>query len=361
MRIVLLSLFAITLGLSGLKAQETEADTTIYKALEMPPRFPACESLDTTLAVKMKCAEQSLLEFMYRNIRYPEEARKQGLEGNVVVTFVVEKDGRLSNLAILKDIGGGAGLEVLRVVNLMNEIDVPWVPAQREGASARFQYTLPIRFKIEEALPYTLVGRDTIYTDSDTPLDFKGGGAALRDFVETKLNYPTKVPADTCIIGRIELQLLVRPSGEVRILDLIDFNDLGFEFWYAAVAAATSTYGQWEPATYEGRPVSAAYDLSLPFIPEAAGCETLVEAYQEANQIAQQGAQRFSEGEVEEGFGLMTEALQRFPRNAEFLLMRGQAYLDEQRFAEACEDLRLARSIALVTWYDSVLPIICRQ
>jgi TonB family protein len=360
MRITLI-LLALSLNAIVLTAQEVPAaDTTIYRALERPARFPACEELDTTLAVIQQCAEQSLLEFMYGNIRYPQEARAQNLEGSVVTTFVVEKDGSLSNLSILKDIGGGAGLEVLRVVEAMNNSQIRWVPARKDEEPVRFQYTLPIKFKLEEALPYTMVGRDSVYTIYDTPLDFTGGAEALRVYLEENLEYPA-VPADTCIVGRVELQLMVRPSGEVRILDLVDYNDLGFDFWYEAVDAATSTYGKWDLATYEGRQVSAAFDLSLPFIPESAACATLVDEYKAANELAQEGARLFEEEQQEVGLAKLTQAIDVFPRNAEFLLMRGQAYLDMQRYNEACSDLRLARSIALVTWYDAVLPIICRQ
>lgn len=321
--ILALGMYTVTLI-----AQEAPAtDTTIYRALEQPPRFPACEELDTTLAVIQQCAEQSLLEFMYGNIRYPQEAREQNLEGSVVATFVVEKDGSLSNLSILKDIGGGAGLEVLRVVEAMNNAQIRWVPAQKDDQPVRFQYTLPIKFKLEEAPPYTMVGRDSVYTIYDTPLDFKGGAEALRAYLAEHLKYP-EVPADTCIVGRIELQLLVRPSGEVRILDLVDYNDLGFDFWYEAVDAATSTYGKWDVATYEGREVGAAFDLSLPFIPESPACATLVEEYQAANKLAQEGAKLFSEEEQELGIAKLTQAISMFPGNAEFLLMRGQAYMD---------------------------------
>ncbi|MEQ8707146.1 MAG: TonB family protein [Phaeodactylibacter sp.] len=360
MRICLIFL-ALSFNAILLTAQDAPVeDTTIYRALERPPRFPACEELDTTLAVIQQCAEQSLLEFMYGNIRYPQEAREQNLEGNVVATFVVEKDGSLSNLSVLKDIGGGAGPEVLRVVEAMNNAEIRWVPAQKEGTPVRFQYTLPIKFKLEEALPYTMVGRDSVYTVYDTPLDFTGGAEELRAYLEDNLKYPA-VPEDTCIVGRVELQLLVRPSGEVRILDLVDYNDLGFDFWYEAVDAATSTYGKWDVATYEGRAVSAAFDLSLPFIPEAASCATLVEEYEAANKLAQEGAQLFAEEKQELGLAKLTQAIGMFPQNAEFLLMRGQAYMDMQRYNEACSDLRLARSIALVTWYDAILPIICQQ
>jgi hypothetical protein len=213
-------------------AQES-GDTTVYQALEQMPRLlvPGCEALDTTLDVKKKCAQQALLEFVYSNITYPLEARQNGNEGMVVATFVVEKDSTLSNPSIVKDIGGGTGLEVLKLLNTMDQAWIQWVPGQKNGQAVRAQFTLPVRFKLEEALPYVLVGRDTVYSEFDTPLSFKGGDEALKNYLIEKVDYPEKWQ-DSCLIGRIELQLLIRKDGEVRILDMIDYNDLGFDFWY---------------------------------------------------------------------------------------------------------------------------------
>ena len=355
-----LGLIAICCMPFGVSAQTAEADTTIYTALEKGPRFPACEGLDTTLAFKKACAQRELLKFMYGNIRYPLEARQQNLEGQVVVSFVVEKDGSLSNAEVLKDIGGGAGVEVLRVVQGMNDNEISWVPGERDGQPVRSKFTLPIRFKLEEAKPYVLAGRDTIYTEYDTSLRFKGGQEALGSFLEEELDYPSDW-VDSCKIGRIDIRMLVRSNGDVKVLDLTDYNDLGFDFWYAAIDATTSTAGQWEPAVYEGRKVGGAFDLQLPFVPESEACATVVERYQQANQLANEGADLFDAGEKEAGIAKMDEAVALFPRNAEFLLTRGQAYLDMQEFEKACADLQLVRSIALVNYYDNVLPIICNK
>ncbi len=351
---------ALCLFLSSaeLWGQAESTDTTIYKALEEMPRFPACEQLDTTIAFKNQCAQQSLLKFMYQYIVYPQEAREQELEGQVVVSFVVEKDGSISQPKILKDIGGGAGLEVLRVVQEMNEAGIAWVPGMKNGAPVRAQFTLPIRFELEEAKPYVLAGRDTIYIETEKPLEFEGGTEALTSYLEQEVKYPEE-GYDSCMVGRIEIQILVRPDGNVRILDLTDYNDLGFDFWYAAIAASTSTSGMWEPAVYEGRKVTTAFDLSLPFLPENEGCATRVEQFTEANKLANEGAVLFNDGEKEAGIDKLSEAIGLFPDNAEFLLMRGQAYLDGQEFDKACADLRKARRISLVNYYDDVLPIIC--
>lgn len=343
-----------------LRAQNaSDSDTTIHAVAEEMPRFPACENLDTTLAFKTQCAQQALLKFMYNNLVYPQEARENGLEGSVVVSFVVEKTGFLTQPKILKDIGGGSGLEVLRVIELMNQADIRWVPGKQNGQAVRVQFNLPIRFKLEEALPYLMAGKDTIYTTFEKPLEFKAGREALEQYLTEKLNYP---PAgnDSCLIGRIEIQLLVKPDASVSVLEMTDYNDLGFDFWYEAIDAATSTIGKWEPATYEGRKVPAAYDLSFPFIPSAAGCREKTERYQQANQLAQKGAELFNTEDPEPSLAKLSAAIALFPDNAELLIMRGQAYLDLNRFEEACADLTKARSIALINWYDTVLPLICR-
>lgn len=365
MKIAILSISFFLFALPALFAQEggaaVDADTTIYEAVEEMPRFPACENLDTTLQVKNQCAQQALLSVMYENITYPLEARQNNLEGTVVVSFVVEKDGSLSNYKIVKDIGGGAGLEVLRVVEGINEAGIQWVPGKNKGQPVRSRFNLPIKFKLEEVKPYTVVGRDTIYTQEfDKPLEFEGGDEALSAYLTDNLEYPAS-GIDSCLLGRIELQVIVRPRGDVRILDLIDYSGLGFDFWYEAISLATSTYGKWEPAIFEGRPVTAAYNFALPFIPEAPGCQERVKLYEQANQLAEEGASLFDNGEKEAGVEKLSQAIEMFPGNANYLIMRGQAYLDMNRFPEACEDFTRARRISYIDWYDGVLPVICRQ
>lgn len=342
-----------------LPAQEA-ADTTIYQVVEEAPRFPVCEQLDTTLTVIKQCAQEQLLAFVYQNVNYPFEARQNGNEGTVVVNFVVEKDGTLSNSKVVKDIGGGCGLEVLRVVNAMNEIGVKWVPGKTNGQVVRTRFNLPVRFRLEEAPPYVLVEGDTVYTQFDEPLTFEGGDEALVQHLGGKVNYP-ETWNDSCLIGSIDIRLLVEPIGTVKVLNLTDYSNLGFDFHYEAIDAATSTMGKWKPAVYQGRKVPASYDLAIYFEPTAPACKTVISDYEKATDLVNEGVRLFDEGEQEAGIAKMSEAVVMFPNNATFLYARGQAYMDMNRFPEACADLTLARDIALVDWFDSILPIICRE
>ena len=90
-----------------------------------------------------KCSEKALLEFMYSNINYPNEARENGIEGIVVVNFTVEKDGSISNVNLVRDIGKGCGSEVIRVLQMTNN---KWIPASKNGEPISHIMNLPIRF-----------------------------------------------------------------------------------------------------------------------------------------------------------------------------------------------------------------------
>jgi len=335
-----------------------EPDTIIYQTVEEAPRFPGCEQLDTTIAFITQCANANLLNFIYSNIRYPQKAIENNVEGTVVVRFVVEPDSTISAPEVVRDIGDGCGVEVLRVVDLMNQAGARWKPGIVKGKPVRSYLTVPIKFKLEELPAYTMVGADSVYTRFETPLNYEGGIEQLNVYLADRLGYPPS-GVDSCQIGNIQVQVLIKANGDVKILDIIDFNDLGFDFWYESIDAATSTLGQWIPATFEGRPVPSAFDITMNFAPEEAACKLIVDQYKEATVKVNEGATLYNEGNKEEGIAKMSEAIEIFPDDANFLLARGQAYLDMSSFPEACADLSQARRISLIKWYDNVLNLIC--
>ena len=88
---------------------------------------------------------EALHAFLKENIRYPEAARKNRIEGKVYVTFTVEKDGSITHAKIFHDIGGGCGQEAIRVVNSMPR----WKPGTQRGKPVRTPFILPIQFKLD--------------------------------------------------------------------------------------------------------------------------------------------------------------------------------------------------------------------
>ncbi|WP_052593177.1 energy transducer TonB [Aureispira sp. CCB-QB1] len=110
------------------------------------PRFPGCEVKEMSIQEKKRCADQKFLKFIYSNIQYPEKAYKQKMSGIVFIKFTVTATGKIINTSITKDIGGGCGEEVLRVINLMNDLPNPWIGGTKDNQPVQVEYELPIHF-----------------------------------------------------------------------------------------------------------------------------------------------------------------------------------------------------------------------
>ena len=117
----------------------------IFTVVEEMPRFPGCEDAEMTKDEKEACAEKALLKYIYSNIRYPKMASSTGIEGTTVVQFVINKKGEISDLEIAKDIGGGCGNEVVRIVKAMPD----WIPGKQLNRPVNVRYMLPVKFKLQ--------------------------------------------------------------------------------------------------------------------------------------------------------------------------------------------------------------------
>jgi len=89
--------------------------------------------------------EEAMYKWLGDNIKYPQVAKETGITGTVIVTFVVEKDGSITNVVLLKGIGGGCDEEALRVVRNMPK----WKVGKQNGVPVRVQFNLPIRFTLQ--------------------------------------------------------------------------------------------------------------------------------------------------------------------------------------------------------------------
>jgi protein TonB len=88
--------------------------------------------------------EEKLREFLSKNIKYPAMARENGISGTVYITFVVEGDGKITDVKSLRGLGGGLTEEALRVVKMMPN----WTSGKQNGKPVRVQFTLPVKFTL---------------------------------------------------------------------------------------------------------------------------------------------------------------------------------------------------------------------
>jgi len=89
--------------------------------------------------------DEARIKFMVENIKYPEEAKKAGIQGKVFVTFVIQADGAVTDVKVLRGIGGGCDEEAVRVVKMMPN----WIPGKEQGKNVAVQFNLPIKFRLD--------------------------------------------------------------------------------------------------------------------------------------------------------------------------------------------------------------------
>ena len=108
-----------------------EEETKVFDVVEQMPSFPGGQS--------------ALLQYLSSNIKYPVVAEENGVQGRVIVTFVVEKDGSITDVRVVKSVDPSLDKEAQRVVKSMPK----WIPGKQNGAAVRVKYTVPVTFRLQ--------------------------------------------------------------------------------------------------------------------------------------------------------------------------------------------------------------------
>ena len=108
------------------------------------PKFIDCKE-EKKKSSTLKCEQLEMLKFVYKNIKYPAIAREKGIEGTVVIRFIISEEGKVINPIIVRKIGEGCEEEALRVVKRMPN----WIPAKQDGKRVKAYFNLPVKFRLE--------------------------------------------------------------------------------------------------------------------------------------------------------------------------------------------------------------------
>jgi protein TonB len=130
------------------KGSDSDSDEIILKPERMP-RFPGCEGMGLTADELQMCSDRRLLEFVAKNIQFTSIARENRIAGVAVISFMVNRNGKIEDPKIVRDPGGGLGEQALRVVKMMNEMDESWIPVEQAGRKVNVRFNLPVRFVLE--------------------------------------------------------------------------------------------------------------------------------------------------------------------------------------------------------------------
>jgi len=127
--------------------QQVQNNEQVPTNTDEMPRFPGCEN-KSTLEDKYNCSSQKMYKYIYRYLVYPHAAKKNKIQGKVVARFVVDSVGNMKDIEILKDIGGGCGGEVVKVLKRMSHRSEKWIPAKQNGKKVSVHYTIPVIFRL---------------------------------------------------------------------------------------------------------------------------------------------------------------------------------------------------------------------
>ena len=113
--------------------EEEVVEEEVFLIVEQQPEFPG--------------GEKARLKFVRDNTKYPQLARETGIQGTVYVSFVVEKNGSLTDVKVIRGIGGGCDEEAVRVVKAMPK----WKPGSQRGNPVRVRFNMPIKFTLQSS------------------------------------------------------------------------------------------------------------------------------------------------------------------------------------------------------------------
>jgi TonB family protein len=211
--------------------------------------------------------------FIVNTLRYPQQAIDEDLQGLVVYTFVVEKDGTLSSFDIIHRTHPVLDAEALRILEAMP----PWRPARNNGQTVRSSSFVPMYFRYNpnagaggagRTLAYDMTKRNAdvlnqpIYTIVDRMPEFASGAASMADFIGRVLRYP-RTALQEGIEGRVLTSFIVGCNGAISNIEVVspELPELHEE-----AIRLVSVMPRWTPGVRAGQAVNVRVLLPVDFV-----------------------------------------------------------------------------------------------
>ena len=232
----------------------TSKEDTVYQIVEQMPQYSG--------------GEEAMMKYVAENIKYPQAAKDKDISGRVFVSFVVEKDGSISNVKVVRGIGGGCDEEAARVIKGMPK----WKPGMQKGKPVRVNYMMPINFKLDSqptkpaqkadvSKPDMKPDKNGVYQICEQMPEFPGGVEALMDFVAKNVVYPQEA-MDKEISGRVYVSFVIEKDGSVNEVKVMKGIGGGCDDEAVRVIKAMP---KWKPGKQEGKPVRVSYMMPITF------------------------------------------------------------------------------------------------
>jgi TonB family protein len=196
----------------------------------------------------------SLKRYISKNLIYPEICIEMGIQGKVFVGFIVEKDGSVSNVKILRGIDPVMDREAKRCIRSLPK----WTPGKCDGKIDRIKQVVPVIFELPEEKPITIVTEEEIVDFPDVDAKFPGGPVALFEFLSENMVYPDHI--DPMENSRLIIEFVVEKDGSIT--NPIVQKGISAEMDKNAIELINKM-PNWEPAKFQGKVVRSR--VRIPF------------------------------------------------------------------------------------------------
>lgn len=237
-------------------------DSEVLKVVEQMPRFPGCEDVEGDKARK-DCAMEKMLKFIYSNIEYPAIARENGVEGTVVIRFVVGKEGEILNPEIIRNIGANCGLAALAVVEKMPN----WTPGMQDGMPVKVQFNLPVKFRLTRPSDGIFLMVEDMpkfpgcELTGDENQDQSCSNSKILAYIKENLQYPEMAKKHS-VEGECHISFIINELGE--IINPQIQRDMGAGCGLEALRLVNEM-PNWIPGKKDGAPVKVQMRLPVVF------------------------------------------------------------------------------------------------
>ena len=223
----------------------------VFLAVEEQPMFPG--------------GMEAMMKFLQENIKYPAQAQSNGVQGRVIVQFVVNKDGSVSNDTVVRSVDPLLDAEALRVVRAMPN----WIPGKQKGEPVRVRFTLPVTFRLDGGVSTkkanqtteTVTTGDEVFNVVEEMPIYLGGHEALMKYIQQNVKYP-KEAQEKGVQGRVLVQFVVEKDGSITDAKILKSVDPQLD---AEALRVVNAMPDWTPGKQKGEPVRTRFTLPVTF------------------------------------------------------------------------------------------------
>jgi TonB family protein len=234
------------------KQESRAAEGEVFQVVEEMPEFPG--------------GMGECMKWLGQNIKYPADAKEKGVQGRVIVQFVVEKDGTIVNAKVVRGVDPDLDAEALRVVNQSPK----WKPGKQKGEAVRVKYTLPIMFRLgndssdskaAEAPREAKVDENGVHQVCEEMPEFPGGMAECMKYLSKNINYPEDCKKEG-IQGRVIVQFVVDKDGSIKDPTIARGVHPSLD---KEALRVLSSMPNWKPGKQKGEAVKVRYTIPVMF------------------------------------------------------------------------------------------------